>query len=66
MIEVSPFSIKPQYEIFKNKENFGGTIYYYSGFVVAHEIFLRVKETEGFGKLVDDILKIGVSKINSL
>jgi uncharacterized protein YggE len=38
----------------------------YSGFVVAHEIFLRVKETDGFGKLVDDIMKIGVNKINSL
>ena len=25
MIEVSPYSIKPQYEIVKNKEHFAGT-----------------------------------------
>lgn len=36
------------------------------GFVVAHEILIKVKESPLFGKLVDDILKKGVDKINSL
>ena len=36
------------------------------GFVVAHEILIKVKESPLFGKLVDDILKKGVDKIDSL
>jgi len=36
------------------------------GFVVAHEMLIRVKESPLFGKLVDDIMKKGVNKINSL
>lgn len=36
------------------------------GFVVAHEILIKVKEAPLFGKLVDDILKKGVDKIDSL
>jgi len=36
------------------------------GFVVAHEMRISVKESTLFGKLIDDILKQGVNKINSL
>ena len=33
---------------------------------MAHEVNINVKESEAFGKLVDDIMKVGVNKVNSL
>lgn len=45
---------------------FAGKFTLHLGFVVAHEVNINVKESEGFGKLVDDIMKVGVNKINSL
>lgn len=34
--------------------------------MVAHEVNINVKESDSFGKLVDDIMKVGVNKINTL
>lgn len=50
----------------KRRHFFKVTVIISLGFVVAHEILIKVKESALFGKLVDDILKKGVDKINSL
>lgn len=34
--------------------------------MVAHEVNINVKESDSFGKLVDDIMKVGVNKVNTL
>lgn len=66
MVETSEYKIDPIYQLVRKVPTFVGTSFSnIQAFSVSHETVARIFDVRDIGKLADDILKSGVSKIRS-